>query len=150
MSNICTEIDGWQQNYAEMNTVWIVELNDGTIVYQDDERPGTEDSAWERLGKHCAENHLYIKSMKLKFRSNEVFVAGNDPNIKGFFFCKSVLGMMVGGSNYHFYIAGTLKDDILVVVKWAVPTLQAVWSEHRNPDNAGICLIRKPDDKVSI
>jgi len=150
MINICTEIDGWLANHMEMNTVWIVTLNDSTIVYQDDERPGTVDSAWERLREYCEKNQLYITHMKLKFRSNEVVVSENLSGIQGFFFCKSVLGIMTGGKNLHFYLAGTLKDDILRIVKWSVPTLQPVWMERRDPDKAGICLIRQSDDKIPI
>lgn len=140
--SVCTKIDPYVGEFSDGNAMWVVELSDGEVVFQDDGRPGVkEHSAWIRLREHCEDNDLYIKSMKIKFRSNEIEIGTGD---EGYYFCKGVSGQMFGGSTRHLYMAGALKNNgSLLVRSWLVPELIPEASEPRNPDLAGECLISK-------
>lgn len=144
---VSREIDEWLDDRMLGNTCWIVELSNGETIIQDDDRPGVKpNSAWERLGYYCSMNGLYIKNMKLKFRSHTEWI---DSDADGFFFCRGVFGSFQ--KCHQSYLTGTLKDGILEVVKWQVPELIQVpfiddsMIQRRNPDEAGPCLIRKPN-----
>jgi len=144
---ISFEQDGWLRDTNEQDTRWYATLSDGTEAIQDDERPGLKiTSAWERLGIYCKEKGLWITSMKIQFRSHIEHV-GSD--VDGFFFCKSIIGG-ISAKNANCYLTGTLSDGILKVEQWKIPELvktpflddQQV--QKRDPETAGICLIRKP------
>lgn len=103
--------------------IWYVELSDGTTVYQDDFRPGLNPwSAWLRLGTHCRESGLRIRSLSLRFRSHvEDHILPRDAD--GYYFAKSAVRLLEGGDTAHFYLVGDLKSDDLKVYRWAVPEL---------------------------
>lgn len=134
---ICTEIDDHMAQYLEGNAVWVVTLDDDTVVYQDD---CYEDraSAWERLYDYCEENNRYIKHMYIKFRSN---VHHLQSGAHGYFFCKCATGHFGDDKTYHSYIVGTLVEGKLRVYKLAVPELLVDWEEERESEQAGKCLI---------
>lgn len=143
---VSREVDSWLEDYMLSNPCWIVKLSNGETVIQDDDRPNVKPrSAWERLGYYCGMNGLYIDEMNLRFRSHIEHV-GKDAD--GFFFCLGVFGGLQ--KSFNSYLTGTLQDGILEVVKWQVPELIKVpfidekMVQRRNPDEAGICLIRKP------
>lgn len=143
-NNICTEIDDWLEDILLHNACWIVELSNGLTVIQDDGRPGQKiRSAWERLGIYCRANCVDILNMRLKFRSHVEHIGDN---AQGFFFCYSVYGGF--SKSYNAYLTGTLNEGILRVSKWQVPELVRVefideqMEQIRNPEEAGICLIR--------
>lgn len=142
---ISTYQDDWLKETFEHQTRWIVELSDGTEVIQDDGRPSEAEPAWLRLGEYCRDNNLFIKSMRLQFRSHIEHI-GSDAD--GFFFSKSIGGGF-GGKNFHAYLTGTLRDGILKVVKWSVPELLRVpfiddrMEQTRSIEEAGVCLIQK-------
>ncbi len=140
-------IDDWLDDQMLSNTCWIVELSNGETIIQDDDRPGAEPrSAWERLGYYCAMDNLYIVNMRLKFRSHTEHV-GRDAD--GFFFCRGIFGGIQ--KTFNSYLTGTLSEGILEVVKWQVPELIQVpfiddkVKQRRNPNEAGPCLIRRPN-----
>jgi len=139
--SISTSIDGYINQYADSNPIWIVTLSDGETVYQDDDRPGVEPhSAWERLGTHCKENNLYITGMKIKNRSHvEVVGEGGD----GYYFCKSAGKFMFGDRTNHSFIAGILENGELRVRHWSLPEIVPDQFEIRDPAEAGVCLITK-------
>lgn len=142
---ICTKWDDWLREYYESKTMWTCELTDGTIVYQDDDRPGTQpESAWLRLKSYCENNGLGIEFMRIQFRSHIKDVGrGAD----AFFFCKSVLGGMMMVNNVHFYIVGTIENGHLVTNKWQVPSLLLHETEERCIEDYHNCLIWKPEKK---
>ena len=137
---ICTEIDSFLKEYQERNQCWIVKLNSGLVVYQDDGRKNTVNSAWERLKEYCAENNDYIVDMSIGFRSNRHSLPSN---ADGYFFCKSAAGFFGCNKTIHSIVVGTLNDNILTVTTWKVPEMLNQSSEFRDPEKADICLIRK-------
>jgi len=126
--------------------LWRVELSNGKVIVQDDNRPGVEPhSAWLRLAEHIRREGLAICRMWLQFRSNqrrEILPA----NAEGYYFCKSALGMMNSNSTLFFYLVGYLQNGKLVVQRWAVPELLLVETMERDPAKAGECLIRNSYD----
>ena len=139
--SISTSIDGYINQYADSNPIWIVTLSDGTTVYQDDDRPNTKPhSAWERLGIHCKKNNLHITGMKIKNRSHvEVVGEGGD----GYYFCKCAGKFMFGDKTNHAFIVGVLENGELRVRHWSLPEIVPDQFEIRDPAEAGICLIAK-------
>lgn len=139
------DVDDWLDNHMVFNAVWCVTLSDGTNVIEDDGRPGVYPvSSWERLKTYCQRNDLFIKSMKIKFRTNERHVnVGGD----GVFFCKSILAG-ISAKNTFSYLTGTLREGILKVVKWRVPDLSPMefldgsMVSYRDPEKSQECLIR--------
>jgi len=138
-------------------TRWIVVLDDGTVVYQDDAgqgelRVGTNLSAWERLQNYCKNNNNYIVSMQLKFRSH---IENMPSNAEGYFFRRSLLsGMGVMRTfrvipDKHHYLVGILKDGKVNVQKWVTPELLLNTEEEdiRDPNSEDCIksLIRKDD-----
>ncbi len=142
-------------------TRWIVTLDDGIIVYQDDVgqgnlRPGSELTSWERLQNYCRNNNNYIVAMKLKFRSH----TENMPsNAEGYFFRRTILGGIGIQRTFRvipdtfFFLVGILKDGKVTIQKWRIPELILNTDEEdiRDPhdfDNCGKSLIRKDDVKI--
>jgi len=64
--SVCLQPD----DFLHEKTYWFAELSNGEIVYQDDNRPGLEPSAWVRLGKYVRENDLRIVALSVRFRSH--------------------------------------------------------------------------------
>lgn len=142
-------------------TRWIVTLDNGVIVYQDDVgqgnlRPGTHLTSWERLQNYCGNNKNYIVDMKLQFRSH---IENMPANVEGYFFRRSILGgigiMRTSRiiPDTFFYLVGILKDGKVTIQKWRVPELILNTDEEdiRDPDdfdNCGKSLIRK--DAVNV
>lgn len=133
---------------AELQTdrgqaLWQAELSSGEVVTMDDQRPGVDEpSAWVRLGHYCRRNGLHVRRLWLKFRSNvarDILPADAD----GYFFCKSVVGMMNSTETYHFYLVGCLRDGELVVQRWQVPELVRIEQERRAVDYDSPCLIAR-------
>lgn len=138
---ICTQVDNWLKTHMEENTVWIVKLSDGTIVYQDDDRPDSEGSAWARLKKHCEYNRLYITEMKLKFRSHVVHM---ESDADGYYFSRGVRATF-GAANQGYYAIGTVEKNAsgnynIHVDKWQTPELEKFALD-------GETEIRKIDEK---
>ena len=140
---ICTEPDLYVAQMFEWGTVWVATLSDGSVVYQDDDREGVEpESAWIRLGMYCEENSLHITSFTIQNGTNTVRIK---EDADGYFFCKGAGGFLFtsDGATYQSYIVGTLKDGLLRVDVYNVPELTIHYSENRNPEEAGECLITK-------
>jgi len=137
---ICTERDEFVINRQELFPCWTVSLNSGVTVYQDDGRPGVEPySAWERLYNHCKENNDYITDMVIRFRSN---IHRLPPNADGYFFAKGARAGFAFPTMDLFFV-GTLQNGKLLVTCWKTPEMLKEETEERNPDEVGICLIRK-------
>lgn len=142
-ASICTEPDVYLGQCCDKSVIWSVVLSDGTTVFQDDYRPGVyPESAWIRLKQHCQDTGLFIKSMKVAFRSHEIDI-GEDAD--GFYFCKGASAFMTSNITNELYIVGTLNDGMLRVEKWKVPELIKEGTELRNATIAGDCLISRHD-----
>jgi|TARA_Y100000310_G_C20488672_1_gene718056 hypothetical protein len=140
---VCSEPDLFTAQAFERGTVWVAELSNGQTIYQDDERDGVEpESAWERLGIYCKENSFYVVDMYVQNGTNVVQV-GKDYD--GYYFCKGAGGFLHGdGRTYHTYIVGTLENGLMQVAHYNVPEMTVGFTETRDPDSAGVCLITKP------
>lgn len=127
MIELCYE-DDW---YVREIPRWVVELNDGTTVYQDDGRPGREpSSAWVRLGMSCRETGRFIVDMRLQFRSN---IFPMEPGRAGYYFGKVAFGVWGGGS-YEGFLAGWLDGDGVEIRHVKVPELMLLRAERRRVD----------------
>lgn len=102
---------------------WVVQLNNGEMIYEDDGRPGIEPtSAWVRLKAYCTANGLHITSMWLQFRSNRVSIGEDAP---GYFFSKMAFGVWGEAESYQGYIAG-VYDGVgnVTIQRYRVPGLE--------------------------
>ena len=63
---ICTKFDGYMKNLCHVDLVmsWVITLDDGTTVYGDYDRPGSQ-NPWSRLKKYCKENNAAITKIEL-------------------------------------------------------------------------------------
>ncbi len=122
---------------------WNVRLSNGEHIFQDDGRPGQEQSAWLRLAGYVREHNLKIEAMWLQFR--------NEPPrrlpemAQGYFFRKSIGAFFPSGVSYGFYLVGHLKDGVVRVTRWKVPEMILVEEEARDPqdeEKVGLSLIR--------
>lgn len=138
---LCTLKDDYVANYQEHNPCWIVTLNSGLVVYQDDFRPGLKlHSAWQRLHEYCKSHDEYITNMTIKFRSNAHRLP---PNADGYYFSKGARGALCLDRTIGLFFVGTLNDGVLNVTCWKVPEMMPETTEQRNPHKAGLCLISK-------
>lgn len=137
---ICIQEDEFTQWYAEGHTRWIVSLDNGQTVFQDDGRPGLENSAWLRLKEYCENNNLYITNMSIGFRSNRYNL---EPNADGYYFAKGVRGMWGAPKTIQLIFVGILIDEELRVSCWKSPEMILEKTELRNIDESTQCLIRK-------
>lgn len=115
-------------------TIWIVELDNGETIYQD-EYEG-EKSAWLRLKQYCEENKLKIVDMRLQFRSHvEQVGKGYD----GYFF-RTAAGRWVSETKSKrptniYFLAGFLKNGTIYIKKWKTPELVVEYTEERDADS---------------
>jgi hypothetical protein len=138
---VCTVFDEFMQNFAEGTPRWEVVLNNNERIFQDDGRPGMQPvSAWERLYHYCQQNGLYITSMRIMFRDNVYELPSNKD---GYFFSKGIRGILGELVNFHLFIVGYLENDQVCVTCWKVPELIPEWTDIRDPEKAGLCLITK-------
>ena len=110
-----------EDNFLEDKPIWVAILNNGQIVYQDDEREGlSEKSAWIRLKKYIKENNLKISSFYLKFRSNTLLTTSN--NSSGYFFSKGIMGSIIS-DNVKYYSIGHVENGNVYIKKIKIPEL---------------------------
>ena len=125
---ICTYYD---KEYFENKTCWVVELSDGTIIYQDDGKDlNLEYSAWIRLKQYLQENNLKINHIFVKFRSNVLDIIPK--NKEGYFFSIGIIGMMSSTQNVNFYLIGYIEDNKVNIKKIRVPELIVFDEEVRD------------------
>lgn len=137
---ICTEYDDYIQDYQERLPSWVVGLNSGLVIFQDDLRPGVEPhSAWERLYEYCQETGDYIQSMRIQFRKNRHQLS---EHADGYYFSKGARGCFGMTRTIQLFFVGILNQGVLNVTCWKVPEMMKEKTEERDPTKAGICLIR--------
>lgn len=113
--------------------IWTAVLSDGTVVYQDDDRPDYEESsAWLRLKQYVAENNLSVVNLGVKFRTNQIWL---EPNKEGYFFCKVAGANWDGGPTYHFYNIGFIEDNVAHIKQYRLPELTIFQEFSRHLDN---------------
>ncbi len=142
MSKICTIEDEYIKNRLEGAARWVCTLSDGTVVYEDDNRPDVEPwNSWARLRAHCLANQLHITDMYLQFRSHTERLPNN---ADGYYFVRSALGQFASNApTQHFMVVGTIKGNKIFVEKYKIPELIVVDSEFRELKDNDPCLISK-------
>lgn len=119
---------------------WVVALNNGETIYQDDDREGVEPaSAWIRLKEYCTRHGIWIVRMWLQFRSHVVPILPDDA--PGYFFVKLAFGVWGDQKSYDAYIAGTLDGDIVRTACYKVPELELMGVSERPANPASPTLI---------
>jgi hypothetical protein len=99
--------------------IWIAELSDGTVVYQDDYRPGVEiPSAWLRLSKYISENpSVCIKQLKLQFRDHIEYIEKSILYYYSRGMAQSITSV-TRRKEHHSHVVGTLDEDGNILCKW--------------------------------
>jgi hypothetical protein len=145
---ICTTIDDYIMWYHETFASWVVTLNNGITVFQDDDRPGEYPaSAWQRLRNYCELNQLHITDMEIKFRSNKHRIDGG---MDGYFFSKGVRGTPFMPKTIQLFFVGTIHNSILNVSCWRVPEMLKDYTESRNIKDSLECLIINPSLNTNL
>lgn len=135
MNKICKVVDEHVQDLR-----WVVELDNGEVIYQDDFRPGLEQpSAWIRLGDYVRENNLKIVGMEFQFRSHKVVL---ERDAEGYYFAKGALGFAGASETYHHFVAGVMKEGIIYKQWFQVPELEITQTGKQDASSCGLSLIR--------
>lgn len=131
----------------EGHTQWVVTLNDGTKCYQDD---GREDcpttSSWLRLRNFCQVNGLYIVSMYLRFRTENIHLPADKD---GYYFCNSVLSWLNDSKMFHYYVVGYIENGVIYTKKYKIPELIVEEEDVRTIRTDDICLIQRKNNDSS-
>ncbi len=102
------------------STIWIATLNDDTVVYQDDGRYPDSPVAWKRLKQYCEQNKLFVKNMKIKFRSHTEDAGSSD---EGFFFRYGCLSNPYLQKTFQEYVTGPIIDGKIHIKRWRIPEI---------------------------
>jgi len=138
---ISTSVDEFIRNKIEGEAYWVVTLNNGLVVYQDDYRPNIEPwNSWLRLRDYCYAEGVYPVKMHIRFRSH---VEHMPENAEGYYFVRSVLASFGSDITQHLFVIGTIDGGLLQVNKWKTPELIVVDSEYRKFKEHDLCLISK-------
>lgn len=140
MTMICTEYDEYIHQYYESLPRWEAYLFNGLRVYQDDGRPGTNKSAWERLRDYCLQEQVGIKEMKIAFRDNSISLPSNK---SAYYFRNRLECMLKSEKQFKFFIVG-YKDKMNSKINckvYSVPDLILRETEERDFDVNDLSLI---------
>lgn len=154
---ICTNIDSHIKNLIRsLEMLWVVTLNDGTVVYSDFDRLDLP-NPYIRLKEYCEQNKVFpvkIEAMMLGAPRTTMF---EDPNgLDGVFILRgSAKDMQIEtgeGISYKQLIVGLLRDDCQIIdVKkfcWPENALEP-FNQNRllTPDNAKLMIFKHDSRK---
>jgi hypothetical protein len=99
--------------------IWVVDLKDGTKVFQDDSRPGhIESSAWKRLGSYVKDfPQNSIAKMRLRFGTHIVELPSNQPF---YFYSKGLVQSILQEVGLDFHIVGNRNNSGDVLCSWYI------------------------------
>lgn len=126
---ICTEVSPEEVRNRAM---WIATLNDGTVVYQQDNHADYEfENSWLGLKKYCNNNKLSVINVKLRFRDNIITIL-SDSNLTfgGFYLTRGVVREISADSIERYFITiaryvDKVEDDqSLLGCSYSIPELQ--------------------------
>jgi hypothetical protein len=135
---ISTEYDEYLNQFWEDRPRWEVILSNDLKVYQDDGRPGTKISAWERLRNYCINNYCFPVSMKIAFRDNIKSLPSDKP---GYFFRKMMRCYFGSNKSRESFIIGYQDSNVIKVKIFSVPELVLDTEEERIIDLEDLSLI---------
>lgn len=144
MLEVSLKVDPFVAVYADSNPFWTIELTNGQTIYQDDDRPGLEKSAWLRARKYIYDNKLEISKVKFRFAGYEHIVYDTEKDLTycGFYFAKGLSALLSAENSreWKFYVAGKVhlveSEPVISVERYEIPML-----EKRD------CMERKVDDE---
>lgn len=119
---ICLKPD----EFLNDKTYWFCKLSNGETVYQDDNRPGLEESrAWIRLGQYVKSNNLKIESMSIRFRSH---VEDLPSHCAAYYFSYGVIQDLTSPQSLGTYVLGFQQtpDDDIVCMSFVYPELLVI------------------------
>lgn len=99
------------------NSFWVVLLDDGTEVYQTEERADlSEPSPWMRLKRFCAEQGRRIRHMAYASRDGSMNQINCVPDAAGYFFAKRIRSLFCAFAyTDHAIGVGYLRHNILTI-----------------------------------
>ena len=103
------------------NSFWVVLLDDGTEVYQTEDRADLpESSPWMRLKRFCAEHGRKIRHMAYAFRDGSSQQINCVPDAAGYFFAKRLRQLLapdprIAGYKDEAVGVGYLRHNILTI-----------------------------------
>jgi len=124
---LCTERDSFVKNKC----IWIVELKDGSKVFQDDDRPGyAVASAWKRLGHYVHNNpQNSIAKMRLRFRTHIVDLPSHQSL---YFYSKGLIQAFTQTYGLDFHVVGWKDDTGDILATWyKAPELVVTETSYR-------------------
>lgn len=106
----------WLSRYrSNKDAIWIkCKLTDDRQFYHDDFK------GWLEIKDICDTDGVFVKELKLSFRSHEVSVDLDDA--EAVYLIKSVMGQ-IGADTKHYYTTGVLKEGIVYKQMWLIPEL---------------------------
>lgn len=137
---ICTEYDEFIHQYYESLPRWEAYLFNGLRVYQDDGRPGTDNSAWERLRQYCIDNNTGIEKFKIAFRDNTIALPSNK---SAYYFRNRLECALKSEKQFKYFIVG-YKDKMNPKIHckiYSVPDLILREVEERDYDINDLSII---------
>jgi hypothetical protein len=110
---LCTSYD----EFIEDKCIWVVELKDGSKVFQDDDRPGCAvQSAWKRLGYYVQQNpDTPIAKMRLRFGTHIVELPERQSM---YFYSRGLIQAVTQSFGLDFHIVGWPDTDGNLTCVW--------------------------------
>lgn len=115
-------------SFIEDKCIWEVILDNGAMVYQDDDRPGVwHRTAWIRLYDYVTQRGLYITSMRLRFRTHIVHL----PTQTTYIYRRGII-QEFRGPETQCHVVGNIVGDQIVSVWYRVPELIVCRTTNRD------------------
>lgn len=126
---LCTTLD----EFIEDKCIWIIELKDGSKIFQDDDRPGIYPnitSAWKRLGRYVKDHpDNKIAKMRLRFGTHVVELPSNQPF---YFYSKGLMQSVSQSYGLDFHIVGWRDNSGDILTTWyKAPELEVASASTR-------------------
>jgi hypothetical protein len=137
---ICTQPD----EFIQAKVKWVVELEDGSKIYQDDGREDEDEpKAWIRLGKYVKDTGKNIVGISVQFWDHVEKVADK---ADGYYYIKSVSAYSSCDRTFEHFVIGTYDKNTgnIQTNKWLVPEILNVGSDVRTTTEDDPSLIINP------
>lgn len=141
---VTTQQNEYIASRYEGHARWLVELNDGTLCYQDDGRPDIpEKSGWIRLHEYCLSTGKYIIGMYIQFRRETIALPANKD---GYYFYNSALSWLNDNRTFYSYVVGYLENGKIYTKKYKIPELIVEDEDVREVREDDLGLILRKDN----
>jgi hypothetical protein len=116
--NICTQMDEhiYKLIHQDVSILWKCTLTDGTTVFSDYDRPGTDTNPWTRLKMYCENRNLLIRRVQvIMLGAPEEVLFENENGFDGLFIMRGSAKDVNTGTgesqSFQSLTAGVLRDD---------------------------------------